>query len=124
MVDVTHETDTPGVDAKQLGTHTFGSGPVIERGTILHPRVYELLVEAAEAESIPHTFMASAARTGTDADAIHLTRGGIVTGGVGLPLRYMHSAVEIVQLDDVANCAKLIAAFALRLTADTDLSRG
>ena len=62
---------------------------MIERGTILHPRVYELLVEAAEAESIPHTFMASAARTGTDADAIHLTRGGIVTGGVGLPLRYI-----------------------------------
>jgi putative aminopeptidase FrvX len=124
VVDVTHETDTPGVDAKQLGSHTFGSGAVIERGTILHPRVYDLLVEAAEAESIPHTFMASAARTGTDADAIHLTRGGIVTGGVGLPLRYMHSAVEVVQLDDVANCAKLIAAFCLRLAADTDLSRG
>jgi putative aminopeptidase FrvX len=123
VVDVTHETDTPGVDAKQLGTHTFGSGPVIERGTILHPRVYDLLVEAAEAESIPHTFMASAARTGTDADAVHLSRGGVVTGGVGLALRYMHSAVEIVQLDDVANCAKLIAAFALRLGADVDLSR-
>ena len=123
VVDVTHETDTPGVDAKQLGTHTFGSGPVIERGTILHPRVYDLLVEAAEAESIPHTFMASAARTGTDADAVHLSRGGIATGGVGLALRYMHSAVEIVQLDDVANCAKLIAAFALRLEADVDLSR-
>jgi putative aminopeptidase FrvX len=124
VVDVTHETDTPGVDPKQLGVHTFGSGPVIERGTILHPRVYDLLVEAADAESIPYTTMASAARTGTDADAIHLTRGGIVTGGIGLALRYMHSAVEIVQLDDVANCAKLIAAFAMRLTADTDLSRG
>jgi putative aminopeptidase FrvX len=124
VVDVTHETDAPGVDPKQLGVHTFGSGPVIERGTILHPRVYDLLVEAADAESIPYTTMASAARTGTDADAIHLTRGGIVTGGIGLALRYMHSAVEIVQLDDVANCAKLIAAFAMRLTADTDLSRG
>jgi putative aminopeptidase FrvX len=123
VVDVTHETDTPGVDPKQLGAHTFGSGPVIERGTILHPRIYDLLVEAAEAESIPHTFMASASRTGTDADAIHLSRGGVVTGGIGLALRYMHSAVEVVQLDDVAACAKLLAAFAMRLRPDTDLSR-
>jgi putative aminopeptidase FrvX len=124
VVDVTHETSTPGVDEKQLGAHTFGSGPVIERGTIFNPRVVDLLVEAAEAESIPHTFMASASRTGTDADAIHLSRGGIATGGIGLPLRYMHSTVEMVQLDDVHSAAKLLAAFALRLSADADLTRG
>jgi putative aminopeptidase FrvX len=123
VVDVTHETDAPGVDPKRLNAHPFGSGAVIERGTILHPRIYDLLVEAAEAESIPYTVMASAGRTGTDADAIHLTRGGIATGGIGMPLRYMHSAVEIIQLDDIAACVELIAAFALRLTGETDLSR-
>jgi putative aminopeptidase FrvX len=124
VVDVTHETDTLGVDPKRINAHPFGSGPVIERGTILNPNVSELMLEVAEAEAIPHTLMASARGTGTDADVIHFSRSGVVTGGVGLPLRYMHSAVEMVQLDDVANCAKLIAAFARRLTADSDFSRG
>jgi putative aminopeptidase FrvX len=123
VVDVTHETDAPGVEVKELGAHAFGSGPVIERGTIIHPRVSELLVEAAEAEGIPFTLSASAARTGTDADAIHLSRGGVPTCTIGLPLRYMHSSVEMIQLDDVANAARLIAAFAQRLTADADLTR-
>jgi endoglucanase len=124
VIDVTHETDTLGVDPKRINTHVFGSGPVIERGTILNPNVSELLIEVAEAEQIPYTLMASARATGTDADVIHFSRNGIVTGGIGLPLRYMHSAVEMVQLDDVVNCAKLLAAFAQRLTADSDFSRG
>jgi putative aminopeptidase FrvX len=123
VVDVTHETDAPGVEVKELGAHAFGSGPVIERGTIIHPRVSELLVEAAEAEGIPFTLSASAARTGTDADAIHLSRGGVPTCTIGLPLRYMHSSVEMIQLGDVVNAAKLIAAFAQRLAADDDLGR-
>jgi endoglucanase len=124
VIDVTHETDTIGVDPKRINAHPFGSGPVIERGTILNPKVSELLIEVAEAEDIAYTLMASARATGTDADVIHFSRSGVVTGGLGLPLRYMHSAVEMVQLDDVANCAKLLAAFAQRLTADSDFSRG
>jgi putative aminopeptidase FrvX len=124
VIDVTHETDTLGVDVKRINAHPFGSGVVIERGTILNPKVSELLIEVAEAEDIPHTLMASARATGTDADVIHFSRNGVATGGIGLPLRYMHSAVEMVQLDDVANCAKLLAAFAQRLAADSDFSRG
>jgi len=123
VIDVTHETDTIGVDPKRINAHPFGSGPVVERGTILNPKVSELLIEVAEAEGIAYTVMASARATGTDADVIHFSRSGVVTGGLGLPLRYMHSAVEMVQLDDVANCAKLLAAFAQRLTADGDFSR-
>jgi endoglucanase len=124
VIDVTHETDTLGVDPRRINAHTFGSGPVIERGTILHPVVSELMLEAAEAESIPYTLMASSRGTGTDADVIHFSRNGIVTGGLGLALRYMHSSVEMVQLDDVETCAKLLAAFAQRLSADSDFSRG
>ena len=123
VIDVTHETDTIGVDPKRINAHPFGSGPVIERGTILNPKVSELLIEIAEAEDIAYTLMASARATGTDADVIHFSRSGVVTGGLGLPLRYMHSAVEMVQLDDVANCAKLLAAFAQRLTIDSDFTR-
>jgi endoglucanase len=89
----------------------------------MHPQVFELLHEAAEAESIPFTLSASARFTGTDADAIHLSRGGVPTGLIGLPLRYMHSPVEMVQLDDVANAARLAAAFAHRLTADVSFAR-
>jgi len=122
-VDVTFATDTPGISEQELGKHHFGSGPVIERGTTLHPVVSELLIEAAEAEGIPYTVSASSGRTGTDADSIHTSRGGVATGLVSIPLRYMHSPVEMVQLDDVENAAKLIAAFARRLPVDVVLER-
>jgi putative aminopeptidase FrvX len=123
VVDVTHATDAPGIDERELGSHPFGSGPVIERGSTLHPRVFELLHEAAEADEIPFTVAASAGRTGTDADATHGSRAGLPTGLLGLPLRYMHSPVEMVQLDDIANAAKLAAAFVTRLQADETFPR-
>lgn len=123
VVDVTHETSAPGIEVNELGKHEFGSGPVIERGSILHPVVFELLHEAAEREQIPFTVQASARSTGTDADAIHLQRNGIPTGGISVSLRYMHSPVEMVQLDDVHACARLIAAFAQSLSAETSFAR-
>jgi putative aminopeptidase FrvX len=122
-VDVTFETTPPGNDEKELGRHRFGSGPVLTRGSTLDPQVYELLHETAEAEGIPFTVSASARATGTDADVFHIARAGIPTSVVSVPLRYMHSPVELVQLDDVANAAKLIAAFAKRLNADLDFRR-
>lgn len=122
-VDVTHATDAPGIDAKQEGEHKLGSGPVITRGSTLHPVVTDLLIQAAEAESIAYTLSASARYTGTDADAIHANRGGIPSGLVSIPLRYMHSPVEVVQLSDVHDVARLIAAFCLRLEAGQPLAR-
>ncbi|MEI2703178.1 MAG: M20/M25/M40 family metallo-hydrolase [Baekduia sp.] len=123
VIDVTHETGAPGVEVNELGKHEFGSGPVIERGSILHPRMFELLAQTAEREEIAHTLAASAGRTGTDADAIHLARTGVPTGLIGLPLRYMHSPVELVQLSDVEDAAKLLAAFALALDPDEGFAR-
>jgi putative aminopeptidase FrvX len=123
VVDVTFATDQPGVDEKEVGRHKFGSGPVLTRGSTLHPAVFELLHAAGEAEGIPFTVSASARATGTDADAFHISRGGIPSAVVSVPLRYMHSPVEMVQLEDVDNAARLIAAFARRLTADNDFSR-
>ena len=123
VVDVTFATDPPGSEEKEIGTHKFGSGPVIGRGSTLDPQVFELLHAAAEEAEIPFTIQASSRFTGTDADAIHLSRGGIPTGVVSIPLRYMHSPVEMVQLDDVENTAKLIAAFAQKLTADLSFLR-
>jgi putative aminopeptidase FrvX len=122
-VDVTFATDQPGVELGELTKHPLGSGPSLTRGSTIHPRVFELLHEAAEAEGMPFTVAAAGRGTGTDADAIHLTRAGIPTALVSVPLRYMHSPVELCQLDDVTNAARLIAAFALRLAPDASFVR-
>lgn len=123
VIDVTHATDAPGIEEKELGSHAFGSGPVISRGATLSPAVFELLVEAAEAEGIPYTLAASGNSTHTDADAIQISRRGIPTGLVSVPLRYMHSPVEMVDLGDVEATVALITAFASRLKPGLDLSR-
>jgi putative aminopeptidase FrvX len=123
VVDVTHATDAPGIEVKQAGKHELGSGPVLSRGSTLHPHLVELLYETAEREQIPFTVEAIGRNTGTDADAVHLSRGGVPTALVSIPLRYMHSPVELVQLDDVHACARLIAAAAISLNAETSFAR-
>ena len=122
-VDVTHATDAPGVDEKEEGSHPFGSGPAIGRGSTLSPKVFELLVETAEAEGIEHSISASGRGTSTDADVLQISRAGIPTGLVSIPLRYMHSPVEMVDLRDVEATVELLAAFGRRLSSDWDLSR-
>jgi endoglucanase len=122
-VDVTHATDAPGVDEKEIGSHPLGSGPVIGRGSTLSPKVFELLVETAEAEGIEYTISASGRGTSTDADVLQISRSGIPTGLVSIPLRYMHSPVEMVDLRDVEAVVNLLAAFGSRLSADDDFSR-
>jgi putative aminopeptidase FrvX len=123
VVDVTFATDQPGIDEKEAGRHRLGTGPVIQRGATLDARIFELLHDTAEAEEIPFTVTASGRSTGTDADAFHISRGGIPSSVVSIPLRYMHSPVELVQLDDVQNTAKLLAAFAQRVPADISFER-
>jgi putative aminopeptidase FrvX len=123
VVDVTHATDVPGIDEREEGEHHLGSGPVLGRGSTLHPRVFEQLHDTAEREGIAVTIAASARYTGTDADAIQLTRAGVPCGLVSLPLRYMHSPVETVQLSDVTDAARLLAAFCRSLAAGAAFSR-
>jgi putative aminopeptidase FrvX len=112
VVDLTHATDQPGVELGEMTEHKLGSGPVIARGTSLHPRVFELLHDAAEAQGIEFTVESLGRGTGTDADAIHLSRAGVPTGLVSVPCRYMHSPVEMVSLGDIDAAARLIASFA------------
>jgi putative aminopeptidase FrvX len=123
VVDVTFASDSPGAEEKEIGRHPFGSGAVLTRGSTLHPAIFELLHAAGEAEGVPFTVSASARSTGTDADAFHISRAGIPSAVVSIPLRYMHSPVEMVQLDDVEAAARLIAAFARRLEPGLDLLR-
>ena len=123
VIDVTHATDVPGVDEKTEGRHKLGSGPAITRGSTLSPVVYELLEQAARDEGIPFTVEATGRGTGTDADAVTVVRAGVPTGVIGVPLRYMHSPVELVELEDVYATARLCAAFVRRLTAETSFAR-
>jgi endoglucanase len=123
VTEVTFATDQPGVELGQITKHTLGSGPVISRGTTLHPRVFELLYEAGEAADIPFTVESVGRATGTDADAIHVSRTGVPTGLVSVPLRYMHSPVEMISLEDITAAAKLIAAFAQRLEPGMSFAR-
>lgn len=123
VVDVTFASDQPGVDSSEIGEHPLGSGPVIERGTPLHPWVTDRLLDVAEAEGIDHTISAVGRATGTDADAVHIAADGIPTAVVSVPLRYMHSSVETAQVDDILATARLLAAFARGLSADVDLLR-
>ena len=105
------------------------SGALVEsdrahrRRSTLSPKVFELLVETAEAEGIPYSISASGRGTSTDADVLQISRSGIPTGLVSIPLRYMHSPVEMVDLRDVEATVKLLAAFGSRISGDVDLSR-
>ena len=122
-VDVTHATDTPGVSKNENGDHALGSGPVIKRATNMSPLVSDGLIEAAEREGIEYTLEADSRSTGTDGDAIQFQRAGIATSVVSVPNRYMHSPNEIVDLEDLESCARLIAAYIKGLDAGIDFVR-
>jgi tetrahedral aminopeptidase len=119
-VDVCHSTDTPGNDKKQLGDTRLGGGPAIFRGPNINPRVFERLEEAAKAHEIAVQVRGAPRATGTDANAIQLSRDGVATGLVGIPNRYMHSPVEVVAMDDLDRAARLLAEFCANVTAQAD----
>jgi endoglucanase len=115
VVDVTDATDVPGGDPKVAGEGKLGGGPLVERGSTINPAVFELLVETAERDGISHGTSVSTGVTATDMDAIHVSRGGIATGLISLPIRYIHTPNELVSLDDVEAAVRLVVAFARRL---------
>ena len=120
VVDVTHATDYPGVDKRKYGDYKLGGGPILTRGAAINPVVFDLLVEAAEVEKIPYSIEAAPRETSTDADAIFTAHRGVATGLVSVPNRYMHSPNEMVALADLERTAQLLAAFARRVTRETD----
>jgi putative aminopeptidase FrvX len=122
-VDVTWASDVRGGDPEEDGQHSLGGGPALMRGPSMHPAVFELLYTTAEAEGIACSVEVSRGHTYTDADAIHLSRIGIATGVVSIPLRYMHTPIETVQLDDVEAVVRLLVAFARRLEPGISFAR-
>jgi putative aminopeptidase FrvX len=112
-LDVTHATDTPGIEKAKHGSVKLGGGPAITHGTCCHPIVVRRLMKTAEKEEIPLQHEASSRYSGTDTDDIFWSRGGIPSALLSLPLRYMHSVVECVSLKDVEQVIALLTAFAL-----------
>ncbi|MCK4328389.1 M42 family metallopeptidase [candidate division WOR-3 bacterium] len=119
-IDVTFATDYPKTKKEKIGDINIGKGPVIARGPNINPKVFNMLVETAKAEKIPHQIEGIPRGTGTDANVIQLTKEGVATGLVSIPNRYMHTPIELVSTEDLINASKLLAAFIKRLSKKTD----
>jgi endoglucanase len=119
-VDVTHATDCPTIDKTQEGDIKIGGGPVVTRGPNMNHQVVALLKQAGKNIDVPLQWQAVGRGTGTDANAMQLSRAGVATGLVSIPNRYMHSCVELVSLDDLDMCADLLCEFIMLVDGDTD----
>jgi putative aminopeptidase FrvX len=122
VVDVTFAIDHPGVEKKEYGDAAIDGGPVLTRGSIISPVVFNLLRKTAEDHNIPFSLHAAGRETSTDADAIHIAREGVATGIVAVPNRYMHSPNELVSIQDLDRAAELIAEACRAVTAKTDFT--
>lgn len=122
VVDVTHATDCPTIDENQYGRVKLGKGPVLYRGPNVNPVVFERLVSLAGSSEIPIQVNGLATAASNDAAQLQLTRGGVATGLVCIPNRYMHSPVEVVSLEDLDHAAELIAQFCLSLDSQSDFT--
>ena len=115
VVDVSHATDHPDADHRKYGSFKLGGGPILTRGPNVHPGVFERLMNCAEKEKIEVQVEADPRPTGTDARAIQVARDGVPTGLVGIPLRYMHTPSEVIDLNDLEAVVRLLVAFARSL---------
>lgn len=107
-IDVTHATDSPGLDKGKFGDIRLGGGPAVIHGTANHPNLVARLEIVADKNKIPLQHEAAGRRTGTDTDSIYISRDGVASALVSVPLRYMHSPVETASLTDVENTIKLL----------------
>jgi len=117
-LDVTHATDTPGIDHSIHGEIKMGGGPSVTHGTCNHPNVVKRILEVAKKHEIPIQHESSSRYSGTDTDNISYTGQGIPSALVSLPLRYMHSVVETVDLKDVEKVIALLVGFVKSLGTD------
>ena len=108
VTDVTHDTTTPMIEKKKEGHLEMGLGPVVAYAPAVQQKLRDLITETAEAKKIPFQRSALSRATGTDTDAFAYSNGGVASALISLPLRYMHTTVEMVHKEDVENVIKLI----------------
>jgi putative aminopeptidase FrvX len=108
VTDVCHDTSTPLVDSKIQGDVRSGKGPCLTYAPAVHNKLLDLIIDTAEKKKIPFQRSASSRSTGTDTDAFAYSNGGVPSALISLPLRYMHTTVEMAHIDDIENVTKLI----------------
>jgi len=119
-IDVTHATDYPFMNKHIMGDVKLGAGPVIAIGANINPKVFELLKAAADKAGVKYQIEAAPRGTGTDANAIQVTRSGVAAGLVSIPNRYMHTPIEVVSFKDLEGSVKTLAEFARAIDDNTD----
>lgn len=115
VTDVTHDTTTPMIDKKKQGHLEIGKGPVVAYAPAVQQKLRDLITDTAETKKIPFQRSALSRATGTDTDAFAYSNGGVASALISLPLRYMHTTVEMVHRDDVENVIKLIYETVLKI---------
>lgn len=118
VTDVTHATDTPGIDHKEHGLVKLGKGPVVQHGGANHPQIVEFVEEVGKEKEINIQHESTSVRTGTDTDSIFHQKAGIASALISLPLRYMHSPVETASMNDVQSLIELMTESVLALQPD------
>lgn len=118
VTDVTHATDTPGIDQKEHGTVEMGKGPTLQHGGSNHPKVVEFLEDVCEHANIEIQHEATSVRTGTDTDSIFYQQTGIPSALISLPLRYMHSPVETCNMNDVNKLINIMVEAVMAMRPD------
>lgn len=122
VVDVTFATDHPEIEKKEVGEAKLDGGPVLARGSVISPVVFNVLRDICERDKMPYSVHAVGRDTSTDADAIHIAREGIATGLVSVPNRYMHSPNEMVTIADLNAVANLLAEACRAVDDKTDFT--
>jgi putative aminopeptidase FrvX len=120
ITDVTHDTQTPMINKITQGDLSCGKGPVVSYAPAVQTNLNKLLIQTAEKNHIPFQRQASSRATGTDTDAFAYSSDGVVSALISLPLRYMHTTVEMIHKEDVDNVIRLIYESLLNLTVDHD----
>lgn len=120
ITDVTHDSNTPLVNNKVEGDIKCGDGPALTYAPAVHNKLLQIIIDAAEKNKIPFQRSASSRSTGTDTDAFAYSNGGIPSALISIPLRYMHTTVEMAQKQDVENVIKLMYHTLLELQPDYD----
>lgn len=115
VTDVTHDTHTPLVSSKKFGDVKSGAGPSITYAPAVHNKLLQIIIETAEEKGIPFQREAASRRTGTDTDAFAYSNGGVPSALISLPLRYMHTTVEMAHKEDVSNVIRLIYEVLLKI---------
>ena len=108
ITDVCHDTTTPMIEKKKEGHIEIGKGPVVSYAPAIQHKLRDRIIESANKNKIPFQRLAASRATGTDTDAFAYSNGGVASALISLPLRYMHTTVEMVHKEDVANVIRLI----------------